>query len=81
MTAPVEVLEFESRAWVHAGAKEQPIADELGLSATRYYQLLREALLDPTAVASHPATAARMRRILEQQRSRLTERSAVSRRG
>lgn len=69
MEAPCEVtltavLEFESRAWVHAGAKERAITEELGLSATRYYQLLRDALLDPVAVAAYPQTAARLHRIL-----------------
>lgn len=62
---------------MNAGAKEQAIAAELGLTATRYYQLRREALLDPAAVAAHPATAARLHRILSvRQQSRSPERWA-----
>lgn len=74
MTGPLDVLAFEARAWLHAGAKEQAIAAELGVTATRYYQLLRAALLDPTACAEHPVTAARLHRILFE---RDTQRSQV----
>jgi len=59
------LLAFESRAWIHAGAKKQAIHSDLGLSPTRYYQLLAKAMNDPTAVVEHPATAARLRRIAE----------------
>lgn len=61
---PTDVLAFESRAWVHPVAKELAITAELGISPTRYYQLLRDALLDPVTVAAHPLTAARLHRIL-----------------
>lgn len=59
-----EVLAFESRVWVHPGAKERAIVTELGSTPTRHYQLVREALLDPVACAAHPLTAARLHRIL-----------------
>src|SRR5262249_40876475 len=36
----VAILAFERRWWQHAGAKEQAIREEFGLSAARYYQLL-----------------------------------------
>ena len=40
MTTPTALLAFESQRWRWAGAKELAIKDELGLSATRYYQRL-----------------------------------------
>ena len=41
----IAILAFERYWWKHAGAKEQAIRDEFGLSAARYYQLLG-ALID-----------------------------------
>lgn len=71
---PADALAFESRGWVHAGAKEQAIVTDLGITVTRYYSLLRDALLDPTVCAQHPTVAARLHRILferPRQRSRV----------
>lgn len=70
MTVPVDVLAFESGCWTEAGAKEQAITAELGITPTRYYQLLRDALLDPVACAAHPSTAARLHRILQVRQER-----------
>lgn len=62
---PTDLLAFESRGWIRAAAKERAIADELGLSPIRYYQLLTQAMTDPAAVVAHPNTAARLRRIAD----------------
>ncbi|HEY0933330.1 MAG TPA: DUF3263 domain-containing protein, partial [Trebonia sp.] len=40
----LQVLAFEHGTWRSQGAKEQAIADVLGLTATRYYQLLNELI-------------------------------------
>lgn len=61
-----DLLAFESRGWIHTGPKEQAIRTDLGLSPTRYYQLLAKAMNDPAAVAAYPATAARLRRFAAQ---------------
>lgn len=59
------LLAFEERPWRHAGAKETAIRDDLGLSPVRYYQQLLAELDDPAAIAAHPATAARLRRLMQ----------------
>jgi hypothetical protein len=63
------VLAFERRWWKHAGAKEQAMADELGLSSTRYYQLLRDLSRRPEAQQHDPQLVNRLLR-LEEQRAR-----------
>jgi hypothetical protein len=68
------ILELESRWWRGAGAKQQAIRDELGLSDTRYYQLLSELLDDPAAVAAEPALVNRMRRARDARRRARTAR-------
>ncbi|QLQ38202.1 DUF3263 domain-containing protein [Micromonospora robiginosa] len=57
------ILDFESRWWKHAGAKEQAIRDTFGLSATRYYQLLNGLLDHPAALAAEPLLIGRLRRL------------------
>ncbi|MGC5410720.1 DUF3263 domain-containing protein, partial [Streptomyces sp. DT225] len=39
------VLAVERQSWAGAGAKERAIRERLGLSPTRYYQLLNACLL------------------------------------
>lgn len=57
------ILAFERRWWRRAGSKEQAIRDELGLSATRYYQLLNRLLDNPAALAFDSVLVNRLRRI------------------
>ena len=45
----MRVLSFERHWWRQPGAKEQAISDQLGLSATRYYQMLNELIDGATA--------------------------------
>lgn len=62
----MRILAFERSWWRQPGAKEQAIADVLGLSATRYYQLLNRLIDRPEALAFDPVLVKRLRR----QRSR-----------
>jgi Protein of unknown function (DUF3263) len=55
------VLSFERRAWRTAGAKEQAIAEVLGITATRYYQLLNELIDQPEALKFDPVLVKRLR--------------------
>lgn len=57
------ILAFEKKWWRHAGAKEQAIRDEFGLSSTRYYQLLNGLLDNPLALAHDPMLIGRLRRL------------------
>ena len=56
------VLAFERSWWRTPGAKEQEILDALGMTATRYYQLLNELIDRPEALVFDPALVARLRR-------------------
>ncbi|MEV0530438.1 DUF3263 domain-containing protein [Kitasatospora sp. NPDC050463] len=63
------VLELEGRQWRTAGAKERAIREELGLSSTRYYQLLNALLDRPEALAHAPVLVNRLRRVREARRA------------
>jgi len=58
-----QILSFE-RQWLRqAGAKEEAIRSEFGLSAARYYQMLNSVLDDPAALAFDPMLVKRLLRI------------------
>jgi hypothetical protein len=59
----LQILEFESRWWKHAGSKEQAIRDTFGVSSTRYYQLLNTLLDNPAALEHDPVLVGRLRRL------------------
>jgi len=65
-----DVLALERRSWPGPGAKERAIRERLGLSPTRYYQLLNALLDDPYALAHDPVTVNRLRARREEQRRR-----------
>ncbi len=57
------ILGFEAEWRRHAGAKEEAIRAELGMSPARYYQLLGR-LIDTTAAQEYdPMLVKRLRRI------------------
>lgn len=57
------MLDFEAEWRRHAGAKEEAIRAELGLSPARYYQLLGR-LIDTSAALEHdPMLVKRLRRL------------------
>ena len=58
----MRILAFERSWWRSPGAKEREILGALGMSATRYYQLLNELIDRPEAAAFDPALVARLRR-------------------
>ncbi|GAA1980880.1 DUF3263 domain-containing protein [Kitasatospora viridis] len=57
------VLALEARGWRTQGAKEQAVREELGISATRYYQLLNALLDREEALKQDPVLVNRLRRI------------------
>jgi hypothetical protein len=69
----VAILAFERTWWRHAGAKEEAIREEFGLSAARYYQLLGALLDSPAALAHDPMLVKRLQRLRD---SRVARRSA-----
>ena len=58
-----KVLEFEANWWTYPGPKDVAIRDYLGMSATRYYQILRRLMDDPAAMARDPLTVRRLHRV------------------
>lgn len=64
------VLAMERRGWSGPGMKERAIREQLGMSPTRYYQLLNALLDDPRALEHDPVTVNRLRRRREAQRAR-----------
>lgn len=59
------ILAFEGHWFKHAGAKEQAIRTELGLSAARYYQVLGAIIDRPAALAHDPMLVKRLLRMRE----------------
>jgi len=58
-----DILGFERQWWRHAGAKEQAIRDQFGLSSTRYYQAVNALLDNPAALVHDPVLVRRLRRL------------------
>jgi hypothetical protein len=70
------ILVFERQWWSHAGAKEEAIRIQLGLSAARYYQLLGALIDSPLALAADPMLVKRLQR-MRQARSEARARRAL----
>ncbi|MFE1766824.1 DUF3263 domain-containing protein [Streptomyces angustmyceticus] len=64
------VLAVERHSWPGPGPKERAIRERLGISPTRYYQLLNALLDDPRALAHDPVTVNRLRRVRDARRGR-----------
>jgi len=71
-----QILAFERQWWKHAGAKEQAIRAELGLSAARYYQLLGSLIDSPLALVHDPMLVKRLHRMREARSQARARRSA-----
>jgi len=68
------VLEFESSWWLYPGPKDRAIREYLGMSATRYYQVLRRLVEDPEAMRHDPLTVKRLRKMRADVAKRAAER-------
>ncbi|WP_326847490.1 DUF3263 domain-containing protein [Streptomyces kaniharaensis] len=67
------LLDFEHRHWPRStpaapGPKEAAIRQELGISPTRYYQLLNGLMDSEAALARHPVMINRLRAVRESRR-------------
>jgi Protein of unknown function (DUF3263) len=73
-----EILAFERQWWRYAGAKEQAIREQFGISATRYYQALNNIIDRPDALATDPMLVKRLRRLRSgRQRARAARRLGI----
>ena len=57
------ILEFEATWWRYPEPKDRAIREYLGISATRYYEVLRRLLDDPAAESVDPLTVRRLRKV------------------
>jgi hypothetical protein len=72
------ILAFERQWWKYAGAKEQAIREQFGMSATRYYQVLNALINRPAAFAYDPMLVKRLRRLrAARQRARSARRLGI----
>ena len=67
------ILDFEATWRRHAGAKEEAIRAELGLTPARYYQLLGRLIDTEPALTHDPMLVRRLRRMRD---TRLAEQAA-----
>nr|WP_244320598.1 DUF3263 domain-containing protein [Streptomyces melanosporofaciens] len=63
-----DIIGLAARSFRTPGARDRVIREELGLSPTRYFQLLNGLLDDVRALAHDPVTINRLRRIREENR-------------
>jgi hypothetical protein len=71
------ILDFEGEWRRHAGAKEEAIRADLGLSPARYYQLLGRLIDTAEAQAYDPMLVKRLRRLRDAARRSHSARSAA----
>ena len=62
------ILQFEREWWRRRIPKERAVRDRLGLSPTRYHQLLNALLDRPDALTFDPMLIGRLRRLREARR-------------
>jgi hypothetical protein len=67
------VLDLERTWWELGVPKERAIREHLGLSTTRYHQLLTKAIDMPQALAYDPMLVRRLRRLRETRRRKRFE--------
>jgi hypothetical protein len=66
------ILDFERGWWLLPSTKGDAIRERLGVSPTRYYELLNQVLDDPAAAAYDPLVVRRLRRArLQRRRARV----------
>lgn len=59
------ILDFERGWWLEPGPKDQAIEFSLGLTASAYYDRLRDLVLKRQASAYDPLTVRRVRSLIE----------------
>ncbi len=64
------VLDFEGSWWLYPGPKDRAVREYLGISATRYYQVLRRLVEDDNAWEHTPLVIARLRKLRRERLAR-----------
>lgn len=68
------VLDLAARTYQQEGAREQAIHDQLGMTATRFWQSVNRLLDDPDAYRAQPVLIKRLRRVRDQRQADRTRR-------
>ena len=71
----MRVLDFEGSWWLYPQPKDRAIKEYLGMSAARYYQVLRRLVEDASARDYAPLTVRRLRSIRRTRREALPPRA------
>ncbi len=58
----MRILAFERSLWRSPGAKDRDITEAIGITPTRYYQILNELIDSEAALTFDPELVARLRR-------------------
>lgn len=74
------ILDFERSWWALARPKARAVRQRLGLSSSRYYQLLGSLLESPDALAYDPLLVRRLRRLRDRRRRARFEGGSASER-
>ncbi len=69
-----QVLDFEGSWWLYPGPKDRAIREYLGMSATRYYQVLRRLVDERAALDYDPMTVRRLMRMRRQRLDQIADR-------
>lgn len=67
-----QIMRFEDRWWRLAGSKDTAIGRELGITPTRYYQLLHQLAHRDDVHAAYPVLVNRLRRRMARRPARPT---------
>jgi Protein of unknown function (DUF3263) len=71
------ILAFERQWWKHAGAKEEAIRRQFGVSPTVYYQRLSALIDHPAAMETDPMLVRRLQRQRSARRQQRAARGAA----
>ncbi len=69
------VLDFERSAWLIPGPKSEAIQEQLAMSPTKYYQMLRSLAEDPHASEYDPMTVRRLQATSRREKLRRSQAS------
>lgn len=69
------VLDFERSAWLIPGPKSEAIQEQLAMSPTKYYQMLRSLADDPQASEYDPMTVRRLQATSRREKLRRSQAS------
>jgi hypothetical protein len=70
----IRILDFEASWWHFPEPKDRAIRDYLGMSSTRYYQVLRRLVDDDEAALQYPLVIKRLRKMKEDRKKALARR-------